>query len=162
MNNPWVVVRLRPNQGPRAEDNVKRQGAEFYAPRAMLRSEKTRVLRPQPLFPGYAFVRHPGGQWVYLRGTFGVLDILMATDEKPAYLPAAEIDRLRTREGPDGMIRLEAREFAKGEKVRVDHGSLSLDAVVDGMAGQDRIFVLMGVLGGARVDVAVSDVTREE
>lgn len=155
----WVVVRLRPNQGARAEDNVRRQGAEYYAPRALVRSLKTRVLRPAPLFPGYAFVRHPDDKWHFLRGTFGVLDVIMATDG-PAYLPPTEMDRLRAREGPDGLVRLEAREFERGEHVRVDRGPLSLEAVVDGMAGQDRIYVLLGVLGGVRAEVPVRDVTR--
>jgi transcriptional antiterminator RfaH len=157
----WFVVRTKPNQDARAKDNVERQGAEFYSPRAMIRSEKSRVLRPAPLFPGYAFVRHPDQHWVFLRSTFGILDILMVAEDKPATLPPTQIDRLKVREGPDGLVRLEAREFKVGERVHVDRGSLSLDAVVDGMASQDRIYVLMGVLGGARVEVDVKDVTRE-
>lgn len=161
MNGSWFVVRIKPNQDARAKDNVERQGAEFYAPRALLRSEKSRKLRPAPLFPGYAFVRHPDAHWVFLRSTFGVLDVLMETIEKPAALPAAEIDRLKRREDPEGLVRLDQPEFTPGQKVHVDRGTLSLDAIVDGMAGPDRIYVLMGVLGGARAEVDVKDVTKD-
>lgn len=161
MQNGWVVARIKSNQGARAADNVVRQGAEFYSPRAMLRSPRTRLLRPQPLFPGYAFVCHPEGQWVFLRGTYGVLDVIMSTDEKPAYLSADEIVGLRAKEGPDGLVQLDAPEFMVGEHVHVNRGKLSLDAIFDSMAGQDRVYVLLGVLGGARTLVPAKDVTRE-
>ena len=144
-------------------DNVQRQGAECYAPRAMVRSPRTHRLSVQPLFPGYAFVQPPGKQWTFLRGTFGVLDVVMGaggTSEQPARVMSTEIERLRAREGPDGLVRLESREFEPGERVHVDHGTFSLDAVVDGMSGQDRVFVLLQILGGARAEVSAQDIYR--
>lgn len=156
-----MVVRIRPNQEARAHDNLRRQGYEYYAPRALVRSPRTRVLRPAALFPGYVFVRHPLGQWSSLTGTYGVLEVIMGGEDTPARLPDTEVVKIRAHEGADGLVRLRAQEFEKGERVRVDRGAVSMDAVVDGMAGQERIYVLLGVLGGARAEVDVKDVTRE-
>ena len=161
----WFVVSVRPQYLKRATINMTRQGCECYAPRAMIRSPRTRRQSAQPLFPGYVFARHPAGRWMFLRGTFGVLGVAMGTsgaskDPHPARVPDHEIGRLRAREGPDGLVRLEAREFVHGEHVRVDSGAVSMDAVVDGMSGQDRVFVLLQILGGARAEVSVQDIYR--
>lgn len=163
MSRPWLILRVKQRMLARVEYNVRNQGAEYYSPRAMMRSFKTKLLRPAPLFPGYAFARPAGEQWVFLRGTFGVLDVLMSLGEEPARLPPVEITRLRAREGADGLVRLEAHEFKKGERVRVERGAVSLDAVVaDSMAARDRVAVLMQVMGRwTRADVAVGDVSRE-
>ena len=156
-----MVLLVRPQLLVRARDNVLNQGAEFYAPHAMLRSGKTRTLAPKPLFPGYAFARHPEGRWKFLSGTYGVTKVL-GTEHLPAWIPDAELAKLRAREGKDGFIRLESREFEVGEKVRVSRGVVSLDAIVDGMSGRDRVFVLMEFLGALqRAEVAVGDLTRE-
>ena len=157
----WVVVRVRPQLIARAITNMERQGFECYAPHAMMRVGRARHLRRCPLFMGYMFARHPEARWVSLRGTFGVLSVLMGTDERPAPLPHAEIKRLRAREGRDGLVQLKEREFEQGERVRLERGAVSLDAVVDGMSGPDRVFVLMQVLGTwARTEVSAKDLTH--
>ena len=158
-NEPsWIVVRVRPQLIARAIINMERQGFECYAPHAMMRVGRARVLRRCPLFMGYMFARHPEARWVSLRGTFGVIDVLMGTEERPAPLPHIEIERLRAREAQDGLIQLKEREFEHGERVHVERGAVSLDAIVDGMSGPDRVFVLMQVLGRwTRAEVSARD-----
>lgn len=155
----WVVVRVRPNLLRRALTNMRQQGFETYSPTARLRSPKTYKYTRGPLFPGYVFARHPERRWVSLSGTFGVLNILMGTGERPAYMPDAEIERLRAREDDQGIIQLEARKLAHGDKVHVTRGPLgTFDAVVDNMSGEERVFVFMELLGRyARVEVNVGD-----
>lgn len=155
---PWLVLHVRDFR--KAAENVRNQGAEWYAPFARLRSERTRLLTVRPLFPGYAFARPRTRAWVFLRSTRGVAGVLMRTEEAPAWCPHVEIARLRAREGPDGLVRLNAEEFRVGERVRVEKGYGSFDAIVDGMAGQERVFVLLQVLGGGRAEVSVRDVWR--
>ena len=160
MSDPWVVARFRAQFLAKVEYNVECQGAEIYVPRAMVRVGKTRRLSPSPLFPGYAFVRHPDRQWVFLRGTFGVLDVIMGTGEEPAWLSDVEISRIRAREGPDGIVRLQSNEFRAGEKVRVESGVAGFDAIVDGMAAHDRVYVLWNVMGQqTRTEVDVRDIS---
>ncbi len=157
---PWVVARFRAQFLAKVQYNVKNQGAEMYVPMAMIRVGAKRRLEPRPLFPGYAFVRHPAGLWLFLRGTFGVLDVVMGRGENPAWLPDDQIERIRSREGPDGVVRLQSSEFKQGEKVRVESGVLSFDAIVDGMASHERVFVLWNVLGHQmRTEVDVKDIS---
>ena len=166
MPAPWVVARFRAQYLAKVIYNVKNQGAEIYVPMAMIRVGKRRRLEPRSLFPGYAFVRHPAGRWMFLRGTMGVIDVVLGTgdargDEQPAWLPDAEIARIRARESADGLVRLEAREFEVGERVRVEKGAISIDAIVDGMSSHDRVFVLMEFLGAQqRTEVCVADITK--
>lgn len=161
--NGWLVVRVKSMQYERAADNVRNQGSEFYCPRGMLRSQRTRILRPEPLFPGYAFARPPGPTWMFLKSTIGVLDVLMATGEEPARITQTDIDRLRAREDDDGFVRFESSQFRKGERLRVDGGLFAdLPAEFDAMAGRDRAFVLLELMGRrTRVEVAVRDLSRE-
>lgn len=160
-DQPWVVVNVKPNQHTRAGVNARQQGYQWYVPRGLFRSPRTGTLREEPLFPGYAFARHPNGLWVSLSGTFGITSVMMLHDGGPARVPAAEIDTLRAREDDDGLVRLEAREFKVGEEVHVTRGAVTLDAIVDGMAGRDRVWVLWQILGGARTAVDVKDITRK-
>lgn len=157
---PWVVARFRSQYLAKFEHNVEAQGAEVYVPRAMIRVGAARRLEPRPLFPGYAFVRHPGGLWLFLRGTRGAIDVIMGSDESPAWLPDAEVARIRAREGPDGVVRLQSSEFRPGERVRVESGAVSLDGIVDGAAGRDRVYVLLNLLGQqTRTEVAIGDIS---
>lgn len=161
MNEGWMVARVRPHYLSKSLDNMKRQGCEVYSPCAWLRSEKTKRPSIKPLFPGYVFVRHPDKQWIFLLGTFGVLSVIMKTEQLPAEVPDKEIARLREREGDDGLIRFESSEFAIGEHVRVEKGVVSLDAIVEEMSGRDRVFVLMEFLGALqRVEVEVRDIHK--
>lgn len=153
-----MVVRVRPNLLARALVNMERQGYECYAPRAVLRGPRGRP-QVRPLFPGYVFARSSGA-WASLNGTLGVLGLVMGAGEQPAALPAAEVDALRARESGDGLIHLEQlAPFKAGEPVRVARGAVSLDAVFDGMSGEDRVFVLLEFLGRqVRTEVGVEDV----
>lgn len=158
----WLVLRIKPQQHERAADNVRNQRVEFYCPRALVRSPRTRLVRPEPLFPGYAFARPPGEAWIFLKSTIGILDVLMATGEEPARLPDADVERLRAREGDDGLVRLESSQFRPGERLRVDGGLFAeLPAEFEAMAGRDRALVLVSLLGRrTRVEVDVRDLSR--
>lgn len=161
-SGPWLVLRIKPPQEARVAQNVRRQATEYYHPRALVRSSKTRALRVAPLFPGYAFARPPTPVWTYLRSTYGVLDVLMSTGESPATITDAELGRLRAREGPDGLIRLSVTEFCCGEVVVVEGGPFTdLSGEIEGMSGRDRVFVLMQLLGRkVRVKIDVRDLRR--
>jgi transcription antitermination factor NusG len=161
MTDPCVVVRVRPQLLARALANLENQACECWAPRALVRLPHSRRQVVVPLFPGYVFVWPPGQQWAPIRSTRGVLGVLMADQERPYWLPGSEVDRLRAREGPDGLVHLSGDEFVVGEHVRVDLGGSTLDAVVDGMTGRDRVAVLMEILGRwVRMDVSSTEVVR--
>lgn len=154
----WLVLRVRNVDQARA--NVRNQSCEFYAPSALVRSARTGRLSPRPLFPGYAFARPAGEQWSFLCGTRGVSGVLMATGIVPCRCSDAEVDALRSREGPDGLVVMGQPEFRPGEAVRVRAGPALVDAVVEGMLGPDRVAVLLRVLGGVRAEVEVGRIER--
>lgn len=112
------------------------------------------------MFPGYVFARHPEGRFSFLRGTFGVLGLLLSSGEAPAELPDYQIGELRQMEGADGLIDVGA-DLHPGEEVQVKRGSAMLSAVVSEVTSQGRVFVLMHVLGAQRrVEVSPGDVSR--
>lgn len=155
----WIVARVRPNQLSRAVFNVEKQGCEAYVP--MLAVRKRRQWSAEPLFPGYLFVRPANPAWMFLRSTVGILDVLMVGDERPAWLPDLEIQQLKARED-NGVIKPRSLGFTMGDKVRVNKGAVSLDAIVDGMAAHDRVFVLLQVLGRwTRAEVALDDLQKD-
>lgn len=157
MTGGWLVVRVRPQLLARALVNMRRQGCECYAPEARVR-RRGRPAR-EALFPGYAFARHPEGRWAFLRGTYGVIEVLMESGVRPAEIADADVAAIRSREGPDGLVQI-APALAPGARVSVARGSARIDAVVEGMSGPDRVLVLMEILGARRrVEVGVADLS---
>ena len=158
---PWVVLCVHWRQEDVATRNLENQGAECYLPRALVRG-RTHVLSPQPLFPGYAFARHPEGRWSFMRSTRGVKDIMLMGTEAVATVTDAVIRGLRAREHNDGLIHLGEEGFDMGERVKVDRDVVIMKGIYDGTSGPDRVFVLLEFLGGTtRAEVDIKDVTRE-
>lgn len=163
----WLVLRLKPRQETIAANNVRAQGVEFYSPRTLVRSGTASNLRPAALFPGYAFARPLGDAWVHLKSTVGVLEVIMSTNETPARLRPEEITYLRAREDSDGFIRTGVAQFRAGDRVRIlpDGGALAdlVGVIDDSMAGRDRVFVLLGMLGRlTKVAVDVGKIAHED
>lgn len=162
---PWFVVRVRPQYKyiNCADENVRNQGAEFYCPHARIQLNTPGLYKKTPLFPGYAFVRHPEGRWGFLTGTRGISGILMGTEEEPALLPDHEVAKIREREGPDGLVWFAHRQYSSGEQVSVEVGDTEFSAMVESMSGEDRVWVLMRILGQwSRAEVSVSRIQRVE
>lgn len=159
---PWLVLRIKSQQYNMAAENVRNQRADFYCPRALVRSVRTRTLRPEPMFPGYAFAAPHGPEWVFLKSTRGVQDVLMGTGEAPAWVLDAEIASIRSREDADGVVHLDGAFFKPGDKVAIEDGPFeSLLGVYDGMSSQERVFVLLNVLGRqVRAQIAARSVSR--
>lgn len=158
----WLVIRIKPQQYEKAAENIRNQRTEFYCPRILTRSPATRRPRVEPMFPGYAFARPPAEEWLYLKSTRGVQDVLLSTGERPAHVPPEQIAEIQAREGGDGIVKLEQHHFRMGERVFIEEGPMTgLLGVYDGMSSQDRVFVLLGVLGRlVRSQVPLSSVTK--
>lgn len=156
----WFVVRIKPLQHARAADNIRNQSTEFYHP--VTRVRRRGVLRVEPLFPSYAFARPEGEQWAFLRSTRGVLDVLMAGTESPARVSEREIEFIRAREGPDGVIPIDSQKFVRGEVLQVEGGAFGgLDAIFDCETGRERVAVFLSILGReTRVELPERSIKR--
>jgi hypothetical protein len=147
----WGVVRSLPQRERFAADRVAALGFEVFLP--SIRTKHGTL----PLFSGYFFcLIHE--QWMAINRCSGVL-CLVRTGDCPARCPEHEIEALRSRLGPDGLIHLPAkprpqrRVFAKGERVKVIAGGARFDAIHTGMTRRDRELILIEVLGSRRTIV---------
>ena len=103
-----------------------------------------------PLFPRYLFVSvdQATQRWHSIRSTVGITR-LVTNGDVPAIVPQAIIDGLRRREDADGFVQLERRaRFASGDKVRVLEGAFCDHlGLFEGMSGQERVAILLDLLG---------------
>ena len=145
---PWIVALTRPNQERIACDNLARQGFQFYWPRFL----QKRTSKPNlvlSLFPRYLFVLIDK-EWYPITGTRGVSKVLRGVDG-PLTLPSHELDKMRKREGADGLIQLAQApdRFSPGDKVKASEGPLAGQALIyEGMTAKERCHVLATMLGG--------------
>jgi transcription antitermination factor NusG len=164
----WSAVRLQPYRQQLALSELARAGFETYAPRILrCRHAKGRKIETMPLlFPGYIFVLIVL-QWHAARFAPGVIGLIM-DGERPARVPDAVIDGLRSRDR-NGVITLPKKpepgsrvDFQSGERLRIRTGPLrGLFGLYAGQAPHDRIMVLMQILGASRpIEFAVGDVSR--
>jgi transcriptional antiterminator RfaH len=160
----WMIAQLKPHGLANARRNLERQGFAIFLPLlTVTRRQRNRlVTRPEPLFPGYLFVRDtgrsaPAGQISF---TLGVLRLLTRGDRQPATLPAEFVAALAARCDPDGHLSAEPR-LAVGDPVRVTRGpfadSVSRIAALDADGRVSMLIALLGRQVRVRLDPAQLD-----
>jgi transcriptional antiterminator RfaH len=156
----WSCVQLEPNRERLALHCLSKiNGFEIYSPRIRIKPSRSRredITRP--LFPGYAFV-FIVLQWHAARWSPGVVRLVL-DGAVPAKVPNAVIAELREREC-GGVVQLpEAPGLRAGDRVRVTRGPLvGLTGLYAGLAPQDRVAILLALLGGqTRVVLPKGDV----
>lgn len=161
----WSVVQTESQREQVAADFLRRDGFESYLPKIAIKSSKNGIKRERvvPLFPAYLFVRiHE--QWYGIRWTIGVIRLL-TFDGMPAQLNDSVVTTIQKRESADGIIRLpKAGGLRVGQKVKISQGSFADHVgIFDGMSGQDRVRVLIELLGrSVPVDLARRDIVAIE
>lgn len=149
----WFVGRTQPQRERWAAENCLRQGAESYLPYIIERNVMSRgrmiASRLKPLFPGYLFIRTMAGQWRFLLGTFGLID-LVRCGEFPSTVSQDIIDDLRQREA-EGAVQLpeaQRRLFGEDDPVRIAEGPFEgRQGLVAGYDAAERVQVLLDLLG---------------
>jgi transcriptional antiterminator RfaH len=137
----WIVARTQVNRQKWAGQNIKAQGYGFYLP--MFKDEKSG--RTLPLFGCYIFVETQG-QWHFLRGTFGIANVVMI-GSKPATVSEMEMEQLRRRE-QKGLIVVPYARFKSGDRVRIKTGLMAgQEGIFQGQTQQQREIVLLNFLG---------------
>lgn len=151
----WVVAQTQPLCERRASAHIERQGGEVFAPFFYERA------RPVRLFPGYLFV-HIFGTSSWLHNTMGVLRVL-CMGSHPCEIAPVEIEKYEVLADDKGVVILpgQADMFTPGQRVRIIEGPmLNQIGVVEGMDAQERVFVLLSMLGRqSRVSCPVALVT---
>lgn len=145
----WLVAHTKPQQERWAADNVHRQGFDYYLPMTLAKKNPRKPPSPVCLFPRYLFVR-TNGAWRSLLSTFGVTGVIM-TGERPSILPEEVVERLKARQGSDGLVYLPttpAERFKHGERLRINEGPMiGYRGIYEGMSTQKRCQILLDFLG---------------
>jgi transcription antitermination factor NusG len=151
---PWTVARTEPQREHVADRWLGEQSFQTYLPRVrithhLLKPPRT-IVRLMPLFPSYIFVLE-AAHWQPILRTVAVVELLM-NGERPGLIGDAVVAELRSREGPDGVVRLsKASGFRRGEKLRIVRGPLSGHmALYQDQLPHERIAVLLALFGGER------------
>lgn len=162
----WYVAHTHPNAEQRAVFNLTRQGFSAYLPRYPKRRRHARRTETvlSPLFPRYVFVGMDSevARWRSVNGTFGV-QYLVCRGETPAALPDGFVEELMAREDSNGSVMTAPPKFKLGDQVRILDGALA-DQVghIEQMADEDRIFLLLDMLGReVRISVPAYLLTAE-
>ena len=150
MSSHWLVAHTHVHSEDKAAFNLKRQGFDTYLPRYAKRrkhARKIEVVRV-PLFPRYIFVSlgSAAGRWRSIRSTFGV-SRLVTFGEAPALLADHVVESMRSCE-VEGFIARPHPSFSTGDRVRIRDGAFAdCMGLVQGMRDEDRVFILLDLLG---------------
>lgn len=139
----WLVAQTQPLCEMRATRHILRQGGEVFAP--FFYDRFGRQLR---LFPGYLFV-HLQGTASWLQNTMGVLRVLcMGT--KACEVPPSVIETYQVLADEIGVVVLPGNHYERGQRVRITEGPfINQVGIVEGMDAQQRVSVLLSILGRA-------------
>jgi transcriptional antiterminator RfaH len=142
----WYVVQTNRNKERLAQLALGQRRVSSYLPRIVQWPRPAVGSAVGPLFPGYLFVDLQPERCTSVTTTPGVR-AFVTFGGLPAAIGADAIEFLRSREGPDGLIRCEERPDTR-QQVRIVNGPFrGLTAVIEcRMPAQERVRVLMQVL----------------
>lgn len=146
----WVALIAQVNCERKAYINAQNQGFDAYWPRIREASVVAGRItyRERALFPRYQFVK-VFTTWRPLLSTLGVFGLVM-NGQRPAYVPNNEIELLRSRQ-IDGYIVLPKPppQYTIGQLLQINEGPMTgFAGLFDGMAADDRVRILLDMLGG--------------
>jgi transcriptional antiterminator RfaH len=153
----WYLLRTKPGEERRAQDQVSRLAAEVILPmtRGRVRRWSRVVESITPLFPGYLFalldLEDEHRRLRYTRGLRGIV----CFGEEPAVVAERIIGELKQR-CAQGPVELPGSAFAAGERVMLVDGPFGqFEALFERyLSSGERVAVLLSMLGaGTRATI---------
>lgn len=148
----WYVVYTHANCESKAREHLSRQGFRTLLPtyRCWRRHARRRELVERPLFPRYLFVALDvlEQRWRPILSTVGVCD-LVRHGNAPTPMPSGLAEEIGERSALGTFDRLSPVDgLGHGDIVRVIEGPFTdLIGRFAGLADNDRVFVLLDMLG---------------
>jgi transcriptional antiterminator RfaH len=148
----WFVAHTHPHAEVKASLHLARQGFDVYLPRYLKRRRHARKVETiaAPLFPRYLFVAvdMAAQRWRSIQSTVGVARFVSNGDE-PAAVPEGIVEGLKSREDPDGFVKLDYRpRFHLGDQIRVLEGAFAdCLGLFEGFSERERVTILLDLLG---------------
>jgi transcriptional antiterminator RfaH len=147
----WYLVYAKARQESVAIANLERQGYTAYLP--LMRQARRRLGRRvsiiAPMFPRYLFIHLDSetDNWGPIRSTLGVVSIVRF-GQRPAKVPDALVQLLRTHEDPQGIQIITPDELKPGTRVRVTDGSFTgYEGIFEAKSSRQRVVVLLDIMG---------------
>lgn len=161
-NQPaWHLIHTKPRQEKTASEQLKRQGFTTYLP--LIRQQIPASHTTIPLFPRYLFIRLTAGldDWTPIRSTRGV-SCLVRVGMNPAIISDQLIAAIQQRADADGLHRLPAKTFTKGDRVRLVSGPFAeYEAIFSEQRAENRAIILLNLIGQQnRIEVPVGSIAR--
>jgi transcriptional antiterminator RfaH len=165
----WYVLRTKPRQEKRAQENLKAWQLETLLP---VFPDQRRHPRPgddglRVLFPSYIFCRFPAFLFDKVKFTYGI-SYIVGFGGTPAVVDQAIIDQLIERMHPDGTV-VEAPEspsgFEIGDKVLIQEGPFAnfVGVFERDLPGSERVRILLNTVAmRASVECLSSGVRKVE
>ena len=156
----WYLLNTRPRMEFGAEVNLNMRRITTFLP-LTLPDKRTGATKPIPYFSRYLFFRMEEGtdNFHMVSKTPGVVSIVrMTPDEYGDYRPTKVHDELiqtlKNSQNERGIIAVD-NDYKPGDAVRIKSGAFhDIQAIVDAKTGDDRVMVLLTMLGGQkRVEV---------
>ena len=143
----WYVVLTKPKQELRAQDNLERQGGSVFLPMLAIEriSRGQRVMRQEPLFPGYLFLQADAQDSILskVRSTMGARQLLTFASQVMT-IDQRIIDDLRQRSNTENT----PQQFNAGQSVTLNNGPFQhYQALFKEYDGAERGIILLSLLG---------------
>ena len=153
MIDRWYLLCTKTNSEELAQEQLERQGYESYFPRFTRRARRFGYYQTivGPLFPRYVFLRLLLGVQSIgpVKSTKGVMGIVRFGEDY-ATVPRQIITQLKARANESGLYEIDD-SLTPQCRVRVKDGPFEgLEAVFMRRCGEDRVLVLMNILGQDR------------
>lgn len=145
----WLVVMTKPKMETEAKEQLIRQGFEAYLPLWVELKRRGNWQEVQsPMFPRYLFVRpsYPEQSLTPIRSTRGVSQLVRFGME-PAWADDGLISQIRQLERSRNELRQGLTPFKKGDQVQVMDGPFKGVSAKVFSCGQQRVVLLLQVLG---------------
>jgi len=159
-NQPaWHLIHTKPRQERTAREQLERQDYTTYLPE--IRQPGQARSPTSPLFPRYLFIRLTAGldDWTPIRSTRGVSS-LVRVGMNPAIISDQLVAAIQQRADADGLHRLPAKTFTKGDRVRLVSGPFAdYEAIFSEQRAENRAIILLNLIGQQnRIEVSTDSI----
>jgi transcriptional antiterminator RfaH len=157
MKKNWLVATYKINEVRRVESNLSNQKFDYYLPKITIKKINA-TSKVEVLFPGYIFVNTSLENYLALKYTMGIKNIIKFGDNISC-LSFDEIEAMQTAE-ETSKIDPVASQIQIGQDVMISKGSLAgIITKVRSLPSKDRVGILLSFLGSVRrVTISEKDV----
>jgi transcription antitermination factor NusG len=158
MKKKWLIASYKINEVKRVESNLLNQKFDYYLPKITIKKTNS-CSREELLFPGYIFVNTSPENYVALKYTMGIKNIIKFGNNISC-ISNEEIESIQMEEEAS-KINPVAPQIQIGKEVLISSGSLVGSIVkICSFPTRERVSVLLNFLGSIRrVNIPIKDLT---